>query len=110
MVTPQKFMRTVQCPIHAAVRFSLSQVSGVGRANTGEMGRRLSTIHSRQRCASQLRRLIARRAASRSDSIKLITPTVAAVYDAGSEGMRNRRRLKTAATVKGPWENAPRLA
>src|SRR4030095_16748369 len=37
------------------------------------MGRRLSTIHSRQRCASQLRRLIARRAASRSDSIKLIT-------------------------------------
>jgi len=45
------------------------------------MGRRLSTIHSRQRCASQLRRLIARRAASRSDSIKLITLTVTAVYD-----------------------------
>src|SRR5207248_8574104 len=45
------------------------------------MGRRLSTIHSRQRCASQLRRLIARRAASRSDSIKLITLTVVAVYD-----------------------------
>src|SRR5438552_8696274 len=47
----------------------------------GRMGRRLSTIHSRQRCASQLRRLIARRAASRSDSIKLITLTVTAVFE-----------------------------
>jgi len=63
------------------VRLSSLQVSGVGWANTGAMGRRLSTIHSRQRCASQLRRLIARRAASRSDSIKLVTPTVASVYD-----------------------------
>ena len=53
---PKKLIRTVECPIHAAVRSSLLQLSGVGCANAGAMGRRLSTIHSCQRWPSQLRR------------------------------------------------------
>src|SRR5439155_3686597 len=84
---PKKLMRTVECPSHAAVRSSLLQVSGAGCANAGAIGRRLSTIHSCQRWPSQLRRRISRRAASRSDSIKLITPTVAAVCDRRAWGV-----------------------
>src|SRR5690242_18476524 len=66
---PKKLIKTVECPIHAAVRSSLVQLLGVGCAKAGAMGRRLSTIHSCQRCRSQLRRRIARRARSRSVSI-----------------------------------------
>ncbi len=67
--TPKKFISTVECPSHAAVRSWSLQFPGLGLVNAGAMERRLSTVHSRQRCASQLRRVIFRPARARSLSI-----------------------------------------
>ena len=69
IIRPKKLISTVEWPSHAAVTSSSLHTSGVGFANAGAIGRRLSTVHSRQRCASQFRRCILRRLTSRSVSI-----------------------------------------
>ena len=69
IIRPKKLISTVEWPSQAAVTSSLLHFPGVGVAKAGAIGRCLSTVHSRQRCASQFRRCILRRLLSRSVSI-----------------------------------------
>ncbi len=55
ILIPKKLISTVACPSQATVTRSSLHSAGFGFANTGAMGRKLSTVHSRQRCANQRR-------------------------------------------------------
>src|SRR5215470_2953271 len=57
IVTPKKFISTVECPSHASVSCVLLHLDGAGFAKAGAIGRQLSIVHSRKKRASQRRTL-----------------------------------------------------
>src|SRR6516162_4126235 len=57
IVTPKKFISTVECPSQASVSCVLLHFDGSGLANAGTIGRQLSIVHSWNRCLSQRRTL-----------------------------------------------------
>jgi hypothetical protein len=55
IVTPKKFMSTVECPIQVKVNCVSLHFEGSGLAKADAIGRQLSMVHSRQRSAIQRR-------------------------------------------------------
>ena len=58
ILMPKKLISTVACPSHAAVTHASFHSAGFGFAKARAIGRRLSIVHSRQRCAIQFRRAV----------------------------------------------------